>query len=659
MGTNPLTKDLFLWFMSVIYLFAFASLYVQIPGLYGDNGILPAKLVIKDEPKNTEAFFKEQASLLRLMPFLNLDVQTGMDLLCVLGILVSFLCFVHRGSRDMLSFSILWILYYSLFQVGQTFLWFQWDILLLETGFLCILVAPLQLRLLWYQTSAYNNHDTITMYLVKWLLFRLMFASGVVKLTSQCQTWWGLTALNWHFESQCLPTPLAWFYHQMPEWFLRLSTVITFVIEMIIPFLFFAPIRSMRFFAFYAQILLQVLIILTGNYNFFNLLTMALCISLLDDGFLLACSYKRSPKSETSTLESIPYLGFILRMFKKFFMISTYVYIIINTIRHFNLKVNREDYAIESKIAFTKDDFNKFLEKVVPFTIYIGAIGLGVEIIQAVLRCWREDGMLKKLWSFCGCVVFGFAAAGMFALSLVPYSYIEAKTYHSLSPSVVNWYEKTERFEITSHYGLFRSMTGVGGRPEVVFEGSNSMKSGWKEYEFLYKPGNVSRKLPIVAPHQPRLDWQMWFASLGSYQENLWFVNLAYRILTGQPEVMELIDHNPFPEKPPKFLRAHLYHYHFTSIDPSHKKHSRTDWWWREKKGEYLPILTKDEPTLLNYLRHQKIFGGKPTKPPGENFLAKYIHLLRDHLGQMEGFNFVISLFLAGLVVRYMMSIIW
>ncbi|XP_046862955.1 lipase maturation factor 2-like [Xenia sp. Carnegie-2017] len=113
-----------------------------------------------------------------------------------------------------------------------------------------------------------------------------MFASGVVKLTSGSPTWWELTALNWHYESQCIPTPLAWFAHQLPSWFQRFSVMMTFVIEIPIPFLFFSPIRSLRMFAFYLQVTFQLLIIATGNYNFSNLLTIALCLSLLYDNGL-------------------------------------------------------------------------------------------------------------------------------------------------------------------------------------------------------------------------------------------------------------------------------------------------------------------------------------------------------------------------------------
>ena len=131
-------------------------------------------------------------------------------------------------------------------------MWFQWDILLLETGFLTALIAPFRIpRLI---RGDHHQHDNITLWLVKWLLFRLMFASGIVKLTSMCPTWWGLTALNYHYETQCIPTSAAWFAHQLPEWFQSLSVVATYVIEIALPFLFFSPVRSQRVFAFAGQV---------------------------------------------------------------------------------------------------------------------------------------------------------------------------------------------------------------------------------------------------------------------------------------------------------------------------------------------------------------------------------------------------------------------
>ncbi|KAK3781594.1 hypothetical protein RRG08_006990 [Elysia crispata] len=248
------TKDCFLWFMSLIYMFAFSSLYIQIPGLYGDNGLLPAKLVMDSEGASSwQDLVEGQPTLLKLMPRLGLDTQRGMDLLCLAGMVIAFFCVVSRTARDFVSFTLLWMLYLSLYQVGQTFLWFQWDILLLETGFLAIIIAPFNLQILGKRRSLGNPHDGVTMWLLRWLLFRLMFASGVVKLTSECPTWWGLTALAVHFESQCIPTPAAWYWHQLPEWFLRLGVVGTYVIEIAVPFLFFSPLRSLRILAFWAQ----------------------------------------------------------------------------------------------------------------------------------------------------------------------------------------------------------------------------------------------------------------------------------------------------------------------------------------------------------------------------------------------------------------------
>ena len=101
---------------------------------------------------------------------------------------------------------------------------------------------------------------------------------------------------------------------------------------------------------------------------------------------------------------------------------------------------------------------------------------------------------------------------------------------------------KVEHLHLVNSYGLFRRMTGVGGRLEVIIEGSNDIDGPWKEYEFLYKPGNVNNSLPFVAPHQPRLDWQMWFAALGTYHQNPWLMSLAYRLLSGQPEVLALMN---------------------------------------------------------------------------------------------------------------------
>ncbi|ESO91574.1 hypothetical protein LOTGIDRAFT_204109 [Lottia gigantea] len=639
------TRDVFLWCMSVIYLFAFASLYIQIPGLYGNNGVIPAELKINTEANSWQELLDGQPTLLKLTPKLGLDVQTGMDLLCLGGIVISLFCMISKGGRDIVSFTLLWMLYLSLYQVGQSFMWFQWDILLLEAGFLTILIAPFKLNIPGLRLSSYHRHDKITMWLVKWLLFRLMFASGVVKLTSKCPTWWKLTALTHHFETQCIPTPLAWFCHSFPDWFLKLSVVVTYVIEIPIPFLFFAPARGLRLFAFWAQVLLQVAIILTGNYNFFNLLTLTLCVSLLDDKFFGQVD-KKKKKSSWSILSIlagviapvvvIGYLGFmVVKMFKIQLM---------------------KDNTIHTEIGFSEKQFFQWLELIMPYTIIIGIVSLAYEVLITIIRCIVEEKKsTMKIWSAVQSIIFAGVAVAMFGLSLVPFTRgLDAKSYGLVWPSVREWHSNLDTFRLTDSYGLFRVMTGVGGRPEVVIEGSYSMDKGWKEYDFLYKPGNVATRPPVVAPHQPRLDWQMWFAALGNYQQNPWFVNLVYRLLTNQKEVLELLHNNPFPGKPPKYIRATLYHYHFTTSNTKNTKlFSKRNWWSREKKSEYISILSKDEPTMMQYLEHEGILGKNKIKVKTvTSVIGKGVKYIRSLVGQPEGFKFLMSLFGSGLLIN-------
>ena len=135
-------------------------------------------------------------------------------------------------------------------------------------------------------------------------------------------------------------------------------------------------------------------------------------------------------------------------------------------------------------------------------------------------------------------------------------------------------------------YGLFAVMTTE--RREVIVEGSNDGVT-WLPYEFKYKPGNVDRRPAFVAPHQPRLDWQMWFAALGDYRQNPWFVNFCLRLLQGSPDVLALLAKNPFPDHPPLYIRAEFYNYRFTDFT---ERHATGAWWKREPIGVYLPPIS-------------------------------------------------------------------
>ena len=155
--------------------------------------------------------------------------------------------------------------------------------------------------------------------------------------------------------------------------------------------------------------------------------------------------------------------------------------------------------------------------------------------------------------------------------------------------TLASFYERLEAFRIVNGYGLFREMTK--DRCEIVLEGSAD-GIDWLPYEFKWKPGDVKRLPGWCAPHQPRLDWQMWFAALGTPRENPWFVGLIFRLLQGSHEVNGLLANNPFPHKPPRYIRAIFYRYRFTTVDELRQTGA---WWKREELREYLPMLSLEQ----------------------------------------------------------------
>ncbi|XP_074024081.1 lipase maturation factor 2 [Numenius arquata] len=640
MGEPPRRpRSLFLTGLAAAYLAAFASLYVQIPGLYGRDGILPARKVLRPSGKGLWEQLRDFPTLLWLGPQVGLDTELGMELLCLLGILASFSALLFEPLQDSLLFALLRVLYLSLYQVGQIFLYFQWDSLLLEAGFLAVLVAPL--HLLKWRSTAWRPHDSVTFWLVRWLLFRLMFASGVVKLTSRCPTWWGLTALTYHYETQCIPTPVAWFAHQLPVWFQKFSVVATYVIEIAVPLLFFAPIRRLRLFAFYSQVLLQVLIILTGNYNFFNMLTIVLAFSLLDEehvGRWLGRSKRRHASTWPPSLRS--FLSTLMEL-------SVYALLLYWSAQSFGLEINWEKRLLDSKVAFTYHEFQMWLQAVTLPLVGLAFLSLAWEILLALYRCLCVRGCLWKLWATLQWAVFTTATVGMFAVSLVPFTYIDHESNDKLWPGIRQMFKAVERYQVVNSYGLFRRMTGVGGRPEVVLEGSYD-KQSWTEIEFMYKPGNVSVAPPVVAPHQPRLDWQMWFAALDHHTSSPWFTSFVYRLLQGKEDVVRLVQVDesryPFSARPPVYIRARLYKYWFTSS--AEASQGSALWWRRQHFQEFFPTVSLGDPTLETLLSQHGMKDKPSPLRPADALLPWLLRSLRQLVRPFSGPTVLWSLYL-------------
>ncbi|HEX2677590.1 MAG TPA: lipase maturation factor family protein, partial [Polyangiales bacterium] len=157
-------------------------------------------------------------------------------------------------------------------------------------------------------------------------------------------------------------------------------------------------------------------------------------------------------------------------------------------------------------------------------------------------------------------------------------------------------------FHLVNTYGAFGSVGKQ--RDEVILQGTSDEHPGpstrWLEYEFPCKPGDVMRRPCLISPYHYRLDWQMWFAALGNYQNEPFIVSLIYKLLHNEPATLSLLVKNPFPKAPPKLIRAERYRYAFTRWGDADDK--RGAWWKRERLGPYLPPLAADNPEVLQFL---------------------------------------------------------
>ena len=483
-ASTLLTRWLFLRMLGVVFFIAFVSFGIQARGLIGPDGIHPAEQTLE----------KVAASLgpQRYLEFPTLSWlyqgDAGVELLWKGGAALSVLLIVDVAPGPVLV--LLWAFYLSLSSLAGVFLSFQWDILLLETAFLSIFFAPWKLLPGIHRDT---QASPVALWLLRFLLFRLMFASGVVKLASGDPTWWNLTALKVHFETQPLPTWIGWYAHQLPGWALTACTGVMFFVELVLPFFIFLPRRG-RLPAFAGFVSFQLIIALTGNYCFFNLLTGILCLLLLDDTLL-----------------------------SRFFPAGM---------------------AAQSESP-------------------------------------RRPG--KTRWVRAGAIAALFVL--IFPLECMALSRCARRPLH-WPGALERWQEEVYPFRVVASYGLFSMMTTT--RMEIIVEGSNDGQT-WLPYEFKWKPGDLRRRPAFVAPHQPRLDWQMWFAALGDLRSNPWFQSFLVRLFQGSRDVLGLLERNPFPESPPRYLRAVLYQYHFT--DETQRRKDGT-WWRREMKGLYCPPIS-------------------------------------------------------------------
>lgn len=464
---HALAAGIFLKGLALVYAAAFASLAVQIDGLAGPHGILPFDQLLQRarEAEGLRAIL--QLPTLFWLGSGSLALQAAAWGGVALAVLL-----VAGIGRPLPLLAALYVLYLSLYHAGQIFTSFQWDYLLLECGLLAVFVA--------------QSPPRLAILMLEWLLFRLRFLSGVFKLASGDPSWRDLSAVQHYFETQPLPHAGAWHAHQLPVPLLRFGTGFTLFAELVVPFFIFMP-RRWRHAAAAITLLSQALIIATSNHNFINLLTILLCVFLLDDGLLRR---------------------------------------VLPTRWRYGLPVPMHPAGYE----WTR-----------PALAAVASLVFALSVTQLLPAVMRQP-LPRPLQAF-----------------------------NALAPA----------FGVGNRFHLFPTMQTE--RQELVVEGSRDGVT-WKAYGFRYKPGALDRMPPFVVPHQPRLDWMMWFLPAQWDDTGYWFEPFLQALRENRAPVTDLLAVNPFRGQAPRLLRVHVYRYRYTT--PAQRAQSG-NWWSAEYLGEY------------------------------------------------------------------------
>ena len=384
----------------------------------------------------------------------------------------------------------LWVLYLSFVNVGQTFYGFGWESILLEGLFLAIFLG-----------NSHTVPQQIPIWLFRWLLFRVMFGAGLIKLRGD-SCWRDLTCLHYYYETQPMPNPLSWYFHWAPSWINKTGVAFNHFAELIVPFAYFLP-QPIAGIAGVITIIFQLTIIASGNLSWLNWLTLILAFSTFDGKFLGLLSFVAAPVMHAP-------------------------------VRAYQLMA----YSVAALVLL-----------------------LSIPVITNMLS--RRQ--------------------------------IMNTAFNSL--------------HLVGSYGAFGTITRT--RYEIIVEGTDSASltshTQWKEYQFKGKPGDPRYSPPQIAPYHLRLDWLMWFAAMGDYRQYPWFVHFLWQLLEGDRPTLGLLRVNPFPEKPPHYIRALLYEYRFTTP----KEHRQNGaWWTRTAVGEYFPPVSLETSGLRRIIQSEDWYIG-------------------------------------------------
>ena len=496
--------------LALVYLIAFLASANQFRPLLGEDGLLPVPRFLErvgfmDAPSVFHWAYSDRLAGVLAWGGVGLSVLALVGVPEAVGTLAS-----------MAVWALLWVLYLSFVNVGQIFYGYGWESLLLEAGFLAVFLG-----------GSGTASPEIVVWLFRWVLFRVMFGAGLIKLRGDA-CWRKLTCLDYHYETQPLPNPLSWFLHHGPRWLNRTGVAFTHFVQLVVPFLYFVP-GPVSWAAGGLTLLFQGTLILSGNLSWLNWLTAVLALSCFGDAFLGGTLGLDALRGAGGFLGPEGWLGTVA-----------------------------------------------------------GTVGAGGLLPVAASVGPPALPHQVAVWGLLLLVA---------ALSVRPVRNLISRT------QLMN--ASFEPLHLVNTYGAFGSVTRE--RPEIVIEGTDDPDAGadaeWRAYEFKGKPGDPSRRPPWVAPYHLRLDWQMWFAAMRPHRHPRWLVRLVAKLLEGDDAVLGLLASNPFPESPPRRVRARLFRYRFT--DPAERRRSGR-WWNRTEAGTYLPAVSLDHPGVRRVLSSRR-----------------------------------------------------
>ena len=519
---------IFLRALALIYFSAFLSLLFQINGLIGPQGVMP-----------TEKYLDAVAAALGPLRYwfaptaFWISSSTAMLLAVTwIGLAASIVALVNVWPR--LSFFICFICFLSFVTATEVFSMYQSDGMLLEAGFIALFFTPGGLLPGW---GADRPPARMSLFLLQWEWFRIYFESGMVKLLSGDLEWRNFTAMDEYYQNGPLPTWIGWYVQHLPHWFQAATVGATLAMELALVLMLFMP-RRVRLICFFIVTPWEIGVILTANYTFLNYLVFSLGFLLLDDRFLLRFVPARwrphevEPVAELELLEE-PSLSILTVRDKA----------------EADVEEPADALMARARELAREPEWRRWTR------VAMRAVSLTV---TTVMLTWITFDTTIEL--------IGIPLRG---------EHLPVAPVRALEP-----------FRIANQYGLFAVMTR--GRYEIEFQGSND-GTNWTPYPFRFKPQALNEAPGIYAPYQPRFEWNLWFASLGDWQQNDIVPATEERLLVGSPAVLSLFKRNPFPNAPPRYVRAVLWQYWFTSIE---EKRRTGNWWRREYLGLYAPELT-------------------------------------------------------------------